>query len=150
MDLHQDFHIRAILVDVIPDLVDDDADRRLRNPGDCFRQDHVNPVEDVPAVAEFILHEAVLLYLLFCALVPFLNARVRAEPDLLRPIYLRNGSPQVAGDGSGTADVVSRMAEDLSELPLQLHRAAMILVARVGFHQFFKGRRLLSVDNVGV
>ena len=151
MDLEEDLDFGEVGVERVPDLVNDDTYGGLRNPGHALGEEVlIHSVEDVPAIAEAILDEAMLGHLLPYALVPARDAGVDGEPVLLGLVDLVDAPPCVGRDGLGLAEVVSRVAEDLGELPVMAQRIAMVGILRVGLDQLLERRRLFPIEHEGV
>ena len=67
-------------MEVKPSSVDNDSDGGLGNPSNgCWKEEFVNPVEYVPAVAESVLDEVVFGDLLCDAGVPSQDAGMRGS-----------------------------------------------------------------------
>src|SRR6185437_2637593 len=115
VDLHQDLDFRDLGVNPFPDLVDDVRDRGLGLPGDSFRKDRSNSIEDVPPIAKTVLDKMVLGDLSLNTIVPSLNTRMRTEPNSLGSINFVYSSSGMRSHSCGSADVVRAMAEYLCE-----------------------------------
>ena len=150
MNLDQHLHLRYLLIDRHPDTVDVAANRRLRNPRQRCRKCLLQPIKDVPAITKPILHKAVGLNLVQCAVVPTLDSRSCCKPAFLRLIDFVHASTRMGGNGACATSVIGSVAEDLCELPFQFPRSFVLLVARMGFHQLFQWRWLLSIQQIDV
>jgi len=150
MYLQENLHFRQLLVEVQPDLVDQDTHGRLRHPRAGFGEELLEPVEDIPTIPPTILDETIPADLLLRPAVPLQDAGVLLEPELLRSVYLVYGPACVGRDRLGGAYVVRCVAEDLGELPLVLSRAAMTWIRGVGLNQFFQRGWLLVIKRINV
>jgi len=129
VDLQENLHFGQSIMKIKPCSIDDDSDGALRNPRDRRGEElFIDTIEDVPAIPELVLDEAVLCNLTCRALVPSEDAGMRGEPTFLRAVDFMDSTPGVCSDCFSLAQIVRRMAKNLREFPFMLTGTAMVRV----------------------
>ena len=135
MDLEDDLGLGDCGVDVVPDLVYDNRNGRLRNPGYSLWENRIDTVKDIPAVSEFVLDKVVTADLGLYSIMPLFNPRMSSKPDPLRPFNFSNSAASMGSHCSGSAAVVGSVAEDFSKFSKELSRSSVVLISVMGFYE---------------
>src|SRR5262245_42486959 len=94
--------LHCVLEQIHPDPVDYDGDSGLRDPRDSlWHYLIINPVEDIPAVSELVLYEAITLDLLYRSFLHSADTLISAKVDPLCCIHLMHSSSCMRRDSPG-------------------------------------------------
>lgn len=147
VNLKKDLHFWQLFVNSKPDFVDDEGDGGLRDPGNSFRENAIEPIEYIPAISKSILDESELFNLSSNSLVPGKDSWVSSKPDRLSALNFSDQAASICSHSLSFAAVVSSMTKYLCEFASVFQGASMVEISWMSFHKLFERRRLFSIED---